>query len=154
VERVGNGVRPGQGHDHRRREPDIGPGAALGLLASAQLVRASAVASLRSEEAAARGLRRENAEPVTADEVSFTAAWRHAVRSMETSQVTGTSSLTAINAAYDSAARAHLHTLNIPDRDRHSPRVQKARPKFGHRSASKPTVTAKYQVIEYAPGRR
>jgi hypothetical protein len=33
-------------------------------LASAQLVRASAVASLRSEEAAARGLRRENAEPV------------------------------------------------------------------------------------------
>jgi hypothetical protein len=123
-------------------------------LASAQLVRASAVASLRSEEAAARGLRRENAEPVTADEVSFTAAWRHAVRSMETSQVTGTSSLTAINAAYDSAARAHLHTLNIPDRDRHSPRVQKARPKFGHRSASKPTVTAKYQVIEYAPGRR
>jgi hypothetical protein len=122
-------------------------------LASTQLVRASAVSSLRGEEAAARALRRKGAEPVTADEESFTAAWRHAVRSMETSQVTAASSLAAIAAAEDSAARAHLHTLNVPGRDRHSPREQKARPKFGHTSATKQTVTGKYQVIEYAPGR-
>ena len=54
---------------------------------------------------------------------------------------------------HDSAARAHLHTLNIPGRDRHSPRKQKARPKFPHTSATKQTVTGKYQVIVYAPGR-
>jgi len=111
-------------------------------------------ATLRSEEAAARALRRMDARPVTADEESFTAAWRHAVRSMETSQVTATSSLAAIAAAADAAARAHLHTLNIPGRDRHSPRQQKARPKFPHTSATKQTLTGKYQVIAYAPGRR
>jgi hypothetical protein len=122
-------------------------------LTATQLVRASAVSSLRGEEAAARALRRTDTEQVTADEESFTAAWHHAVRTMETSQVTATSSLAAIAAAEDSAARAHLHTLNIPGRDRHSSREQKARPKFGHTSASKQTVTGKYQVIEYAPGR-
>ncbi|MGH3409405.1 MAG: hypothetical protein ACRDRJ_43965 [Streptosporangiaceae bacterium] len=122
-------------------------------LAATQLVRASAAATLRNEEAAARALRRTDTEPVTADEESFTAAWHHAVRSMETSQVTATSSLAAIAAAEDSAARAHLHTLNVPGRDRHSPREQKARPKFGHTSATKQTVTGKYQVIEYAPSR-
>ena len=123
-------------------------------LTSTQLVRASEAATLRSEEAAARALRRKDAKPVTADEESFTAAWHHAVRSMETSQVTATSSLAALAAAEDAAARAHLHTLNIPGRDRHSPRQQKARPKFPHTSAAKQTVTGKYDVIVYAPGRR
>jgi hypothetical protein len=122
-------------------------------LTSTQLVRASEAATLRSEEAAARALRRAGARPVTADEESFTAAWHHAVRSMETSQVTATSSLAAIAAAADSAARAHLHALNIPGRDRHSPRKQKHRPKFPHTPATKQTVTGKYQVIVYAPGR-
>jgi hypothetical protein len=122
-------------------------------LAGTQLIRADQAATLRSEEAAARALRRKDTQPVTADEESFTAAWRHAVRSIETTQVTATSSLAAIAAAGDSAARAHLHTLNIPGRDRHSPREQKARPKFPHTSATKQTVTGKYQVIEYAPGR-
>jgi Insertion element 4 transposase N-terminal len=122
-------------------------------LTSAQLVRASEAATLRSEEAAARALRRAAAKPVTADEESFTAAWHHAVRSMETTQVTAASSLAALAAAADSAARAHLHTLNIPGRDRHAPREQKARPKFPHTSATKQTVTGKYQVIVYAPGR-
>ncbi len=121
-------------------------------LTSTQLVRASQAATLHSEEAAARALRRAGARPVTADEESFTAAWHHAVRSMETSQVTATSSLAAIAAAADSAACAHLHTLNIPGRDRHSPRKQKHRPKFPHTSATKQTVTGKYQVIVYAPG--
>ena len=121
-------------------------------LTSTQLVRASEAATLRSEEAAARALRRKDAKPVTADEESFTAAWHHAVRSMEATQVTAASSLAAIAAAHDSAARAHLHTLNIPGRDRHSPRKQKARPKFPHTSATKQTVTGKYQVVVYAPG--
>jgi hypothetical protein len=122
-------------------------------LAGTQLVRASEAAALRSEEAAARALRRTDARPVTADEESFTAAWHHAVRSMETTQVTASSSLAALAAAEDAAARACLHTLNIPGRDRHSPREQKARPKFPHTSATKQTVTGKYQVIVYAPGR-
>jgi hypothetical protein len=122
-------------------------------LAGTQLVRASAAATLRSEEAAARALRRKDAKPVTADEESFTAAWRHAIRSMESTQVTTTSSLAAIAAAGNSAARAHLHTLNVTGRDRHSPRKQKARPKFPHTSATKQTVTGKYPVTVWAPGR-
>jgi hypothetical protein len=122
-------------------------------LTSTQLVRASEAATLRSEEAAARALRRTDTRPVTADEESFTTAWHHAVRSMETTQVTATSSLAALAAAEDAAARAHLHTLNVPGRDRHSPREQKARPKFPHTSATKQTATGKYQVIMYAPGR-
>jgi hypothetical protein len=64
-----------------------------------------------------------------------------------------TSSLAAIAAASDSAARAHLHTLNVPGRDRHSPLKQKHRPKFPHTSATKQTVTRKYQVIVYVPSR-
>jgi hypothetical protein len=122
-------------------------------LAGTQLVRASEAAALRSEEAAARTLRRTDSRPATADEESFTVAWHHAVRSMEATQVTATSSLAALAAAEDAAARACLHTLNIPGRDRHSPRQQKSRPKFPHTSATKQTVTGKYQVIVYAPGR-
>jgi hypothetical protein len=122
-------------------------------LTAAQLVRASEAATLRSEEAAARALRRQDARQVTASEESFTAARHHAIRSMEITQVTATSSLQATAAAASAAARAHLHTLNIPGRERHSPRVQKARPKFGHTSATKKTVTGKHQVIVYAPGR-
>ena len=49
-------------------------------LTGTQLARASAAAALRSGNAAARALRRRDAQPVTADEESFTAAWRHAVR--------------------------------------------------------------------------
>lgn len=122
-------------------------------LTGTQLVRASEAAALRGGEAAARALRRKDAKPVTADEESFTAARHHATRSMETTQVTATSSLAALAAAEDAAARACLHTLNIPGRERHSPRVQKARPKFGHTSATKTTLTGKHEVIVYAPGR-
>jgi len=134
--------------------PRLAEQEAWAWLAGTQLVRASEAAALRSEEAAARALRRKDARPVTADEESFTAAWHHAVRSMETTQVTATSSLAGLAAAADAAARAHLHTLNIPGRDRHSPREQKARPKFPHTSATKQTVTGKYDVIVYAPWSR
>ena len=121
-------------------------------LTATQLVRASAAAALRTEAAAARALRLEDSVPVTADEESFTAVWRHAIRSMTSSQVTASSSLEAIVAAADAAARAALHTLNVPGRQRHSKRAQKARPKFPHATATKTTITGKPQVTVFAPG--
>jgi hypothetical protein len=120
-------------------------------LTATQLVRASAATALRSETAAARRLRRKDSALVTADEESFTAVWRHAIRSLTSSQVTASSSLDALAAAADATARAALHTLNIPGRQRHSPRAQKARPKFRHASATKQTVTGKPQVTVFAP---
>jgi hypothetical protein len=121
-------------------------------LTATQLVRASEAAALRTQAAAARALRRRNQQDVTADEESFTAALRHAIRSMTTAQVTASSSLHALAAAADASARAALHTLNIPGRQRHSPRAQKARPKFPHAAATKTTVTGKPQVTVFAPG--
>jgi hypothetical protein len=121
-------------------------------LTATQLVRASAAAALRSEAAAARALRRKVHAPVTADQESFTAVWRYAIRSMVSSQATASSSLEALAAAADAAARAALHTLSTPGRERHSKRAQKARPKFPHTSAAKQTVTGKPQVTVFAPG--
>jgi Insertion element 4 transposase N-terminal len=121
-------------------------------LTATQLTRASEAAALRGEAARARTLRRKDAAPVTADEQSFTAARHHMIRSMTTAQVTAASSLEAIAAAGEAAARAALHTLNVPGRQRHSERAQKARPKFRHATATKTTVTGKPQVIVYAPG--
>ena len=163
VERVGDHVRRGQGHDYRRREPHQRPGPAVWVPAAGHLRslgladrhparRASAAAALRTEAAAARALRREDRAPVTADEESFTASWRHAIRSMTSSQVTSSSSLEAIAAAGDAAARAALHALNVPGRQRHSERAQKARPKFPHATATKTTVTGKPQVTVFASG--
>lgn len=121
-------------------------------LTATQLVRASAAAALRTQTAAARALRRKDSAPVTADEESFTAAWHHAIRSMTSTQVTASSSLEALAAAAEAAARAALHTLNVPGRQRHSERAQKARPKFRHATATKQTVTGKPQVTVFAPG--
>jgi Flp pilus assembly protein TadG len=121
-------------------------------LTATQLVRATAAAALPSQAAAARALRRRNRAMVTADEESFTAVWHHAIRSMTSSQVTASSSLDALAAAADAAARAALHALNIPGRQRHSQRAQKARPKFRHATATKQTVTGKPQVTVFAPG--
>ncbi len=121
-------------------------------LTATQLTRAGEAAALRGEHAAARALRRRNAALVTADEESFTTARHHMIRSMTTTQVTATSSLEAIAAAGDAAARAALHTLNVPGRQRHSRRAQKARPKFPHATATKTTVTGKPQVTVFAPG--
>jgi hypothetical protein len=121
-------------------------------LTGTQLARASSAAALRSGHAAARALRRRNGTMVTADEESFTASVRHAIRSMTSTQVTAASSLEAAAAAADSAARACLHTLNLPGRQRHSERAQKARPKFPHATATKTTVTGKPKVTVFAPG--
>jgi len=121
-------------------------------LTATQLTRASAAAALRGEYAAARVLRRKDATPVTADEESFTASRHHMIRSMTSSQVTAASSLEAIAAAADAAARAVLHTLSLPSRRRHSKRAQKARPKFPHATGTKTTFTGKPQVTVFAPG--
>ncbi|MGH3289738.1 MAG: transposase domain-containing protein [Streptosporangiaceae bacterium] len=121
-------------------------------LAGTQLTRAAEAAALRGEAAAARALRRKDAAPVTADEESFTAARHHMIRSMTTSQVTASSSLEALAAAADSAGRAILRTLNVPGRERHSERAQKARQKFPHATATKQTITGKPQVTAFAPG--
>ena len=121
-------------------------------LTAVQLVRASAAAALRGEAAAARALRRKDNALVTADEESFTAVLRHAIRTMTSSQVTASSTLTALAAAADAAARAALRALNVPGRQRHSQRAQKARPKFAHTSATKPTITGKPEVSVFAPG--
>jgi hypothetical protein len=121
-------------------------------LAGTQLVRACGAAALRSEHAAARTLRRRNRAMVTTDEESFTTGRHHAIRSMTSTQVTATSTLEALAVAADSAARACLHTLNLPGRQRHSERTQKARPKFPHATATKTTTTGKPQVTVFAPG--
>jgi hypothetical protein len=121
-------------------------------LAGTQPVRASDAAALRSGHAAARALRRRRARDVTADEESFTAARHHVIHSMTTTQVTATSSLEALAAAADNAARACLRTLNLPGRQRHSERTQKARPKFPHATVAKTTITGKPQVTVFAPG--
>jgi Insertion element 4 transposase N-terminal len=121
-------------------------------LTATQLVRASAAAALRGEAARARALRRRNHDLITADEESFTVVRHHAIRSMTSSQVTASSSLAALATAADAAARAALHTLNIPRRERHSQRTQKARPKFSHASATKRTATGRPQVTVFAPG--
>jgi hypothetical protein len=121
-------------------------------LTATQLTRASEAAALRGEAAAARALRRKDSAPVTADEESFTAARHHMTRSMTSSQVTATSSLEALAAAADAAARAVLHVLNVPGRQRHSERAQKARPRFPHPATTKQTTTGKLQVTVFAPG--
>ena len=122
-------------------------------LTATQLVRASAAASLDGEAAAAASLRRrEEAEPVTADAVSFTAARHHATRSMNWSRITAATSMPALAAAADGAARAAPHTLNPTGRHRHSQRAQKARPRFPHTCVTKKTVTGIPHVTVFASG--
>ena len=64
----------------RSGSPRLAVQEAWAWLTATQLVRASQAAALRTEAAAARALRRRNQQEVTADEESFTAALRHAMR--------------------------------------------------------------------------
>ena len=121
-------------------------------MTATQLVRASAAASLTAKAAAARALRRrEGSGPVTADEVSFTAARQNAVRSMAQSRVTASTSLAALAAVAEETSCAALHTLTITGRQRHSPRAQKARPGFRHTADTKKTVTSIPQITRFKP---
>jgi hypothetical protein len=135
----------------RSGSPRLAVSEAWAWLTATQLVRASAAAAAGSDAAAARALRRKDRAPVTTDQESFTAVRHHAVRSMTSSQVIASSSLAALTAAADAAARAALHTLNVPGRERHSERAQKAGPKFRHTSGTKQTITGKPQVTVFAP---
>jgi len=118
-----------------------------------QLVRASAAASLAGSAAAARALRRrEETAPVTTDEVSFTVTRHNAIRSMTQAKVTASTSLAALAAVADATSRATLHTLITVNRQRHSPRAQKARPRFPHTAATKKTVTGVPEVTRFQPG--
>ena len=121
-------------------------------MTATQLVRASAAASLATETAAARALRRREASgPVTADQVSFTVARHHAVCSMIQSRVTAGTSPAALAALAEDTSRATLHTLAVTGRQRHSPRAQKARPGFPHTAVTKKTVTGVPQVTRFQP---
>jgi len=117
-----------------------------------QLVRASAAASLAGDAAAARALRREEAKPVTTDEVSFAVTRHNAIRSMTQAKVTASASLAALAAVADATSRATLHTLITVNRQRHSQRAQKARPRFPHAAATKKTVTGVPEVTRFQPG--
>jgi hypothetical protein len=121
-------------------------------MTATQLVRASAAASLATQTAAARALRRrEDSSPVTTDQVSFTVARQHAVSSMIQSRVTAGTSVAALAALAEDTTRATLHTLVCAGRQRHSPRAQKARPGFPHTAATKTTVTGVPQVTLFQP---
>jgi hypothetical protein len=121
-------------------------------MTATQLVRASAAASLTADAAAARALRRrQDSGPVTTDQVSFTAARHHAVRTMVQSRVTAGTSLAALAALAEDTSRAALHTLVSTGRQRHSPRAQKARPGFPHTAVTKKTVTGVPQVTRFQP---
>jgi len=92
-----------------------------------QLVRASAAASLTTDAAAARALRRRPASgPATTDEVSFTITRHTAIRSMTQTKVTAATSLAELAALAEATSRATLHTLITTGRQRHSPRKQKS----------------------------
>ena len=98
---VGDHLRGGQDHHHRRRGPHLRPGAALGdpaaggagILGMADRDPAGArqrggsswTPVPRGEAWALR--RREGSGPVTTDQVSFTTGRHHAIRSMTWSQV-------------------------------------------------------------------
>jgi len=121
-------------------------------MTATQLVRASAAASLTTDAAAARALRRrEDSGPVTTGQVSFTAARHHAIRTMIQSRVTAGTSLAALAALAEDTSRATLHTLAVTGRQRHSLRAQKARPGFPHTAATKKTVTGVPQVTRFQP---
>jgi hypothetical protein len=136
----------------RSGEPRLAIQEAWAWLTATQLVRASAVASLNSQAAAARALRRRDDTPaITADQISFTAVRHHAIRSMTWSSVTSSTPTAALRATAEDAALSALRTLVTTGRNRHSPREQKHRPRFPHTAATKTTVTGIPEVTVFAP---
>jgi hypothetical protein len=121
-------------------------------MTATQLVRASAAASLTTDAAAARALRRRPASgPATTDAVSFTTTRQTAIRSMTQTMVTAATSLARLAALADATSRATLHTLITTGRQRHSPREQKARSRFPHTPATKKTVTGIPEITRFQP---
>ena len=95
-------------------------------------------------------LRREDSAPVTADEESCTAVW---VTRAGRRHVVG-----HVHHRWKRSPRGRCRRprrpahLNVPGRQRHSKRAQKASPKFPHATATKTTITGKPQVTVFAPG--
>ncbi len=79
------------------------------------------------------------AADVHTDEISFTTVRREAIRAMAQSQVSATTPAAARAQATDLRHRRVLAGKVTIRRYRHSPRLQKWRPKFPHTSTRKPT---------------
>jgi hypothetical protein len=119
-------------------------------MTATRLVRASA--ALAGDAARARQLRRRpGSGPVTSDQLSFTAGWHGAIRSMTQSRVTATTTLPELAALAGATARDMLHTLTITGRQRHSVRAQKHEPRFAHTARTKKTVTGIPGITLFAP---
>ncbi|MGH3122966.1 MAG: transposase domain-containing protein [Streptosporangiaceae bacterium] len=120
-------------------------------LTATQLVRASASAAAGTRTAAAITARRGQDHPAVTDQVSFTTMRRAATASMRQSLVTATTSLAALAAHAEDAARTALHTLNTTGRQRYSERKQKSRPAFGHTPVTKATHRGPVKITRFQP---
>jgi hypothetical protein len=125
---------PSRGPILRSEEPDLVRQEAWAWLTATQLVRKTAHAATRTTT----GIR--------TDQTSFTTTRREATRSMVQSLVTATSSPAALAHAADLTARGVLSNLVTVDRDRHSPRRQKCRPRFPHTAATKTTTRGPLKI--------
>jgi hypothetical protein len=125
---------PSRGPILRSEEPDLVRQEAWAWLTATQLVRKAAHAATLTTTG------------VSTDQISFTTTRREATRSMVQSLVTATSSPAALADAADAAARGVLSNLVTVDRDRHSPRRQKCRPKFPHTATTKTTTRGPFKI--------
>jgi hypothetical protein len=118
----------------RSTQPDLVRQEFWAWLAATQLVRRTGYAATKTTTG------------ITTDQISFTTTRREATRSMVQSLVTATSSPAALATAANVAARGVLSNLVTVDRDRHSERRQKNRPKFQHTATTKPTTRGPLKV--------
>jgi hypothetical protein len=93
----------------------------------------------------------EGRRVLTAREISFVAALREATRSLTTSAVTAATSSARLAAATRQALDAITTQPVQVDRDRHRPRVTKARLDFPHAGGPVRTTTARAEVILQTP---
>jgi hypothetical protein len=130
---------PSRGPILRSKEPDLARQEVWAWLTAAQLVRKAAHATTRTTTG------------VSTDQISFTTVRREATRSMTQSRVTATTCPDALAAAADDTARAALANRVTINRDRHSERRQKHRPKFPHTSTTKPTTHGPHTINPSKP---
>jgi hypothetical protein len=117
---------PSRGPILRSETPDLVEQEIWAWLTATQLLR-------RATHAAAL------AGNTSTDEISFTTVRREAIRAMAQSQVSATTPAAARAQATDHRHHRVLAGKVTTGRDRHSPRLQKWRPRFPHTSARKPT---------------
>jgi Insertion element 4 transposase N-terminal/Transposase DDE domain len=121
-----NDAGPSRGPILRSETPDLVRQEIWAWLTATQLVRRAAHAAAVAAD-------------LSTDEISFTTVRREAIRSMSQSQVTATTPAAARTEATSRAQRHILANKVITGRDRHSPRLQKWRPRFPRTSTTKPT---------------